>query len=105
MNRLNAGEDMLMGIEPIRLQPTRCPLPCKGGDIRARRPHDRRRGLLAGRAALAFLIERATQAADDEAAHRGRIAETNLGLGRMDIDVDLVEWNIEEQRRDRVPVA
>ena len=28
------------------------------------------------------------QAADDQAAHQGRVAEAHLGLGRMDVDVD-----------------
>ena len=45
------------------------------------------------------------QAADDQPAHRGGIAEADLGLGRVDVDVDLVERDVEEQGRDRVAVA
>ena len=34
-----------------------------------------------------------------------RVAEAHLRLGRMDVDVDLVERDFEEQGGDRVPVA
>ena len=33
------------------------------------------------------------------------IAEADLGLGGVDVDVDLLERNLEEQRGDRVAVA
>ena len=72
---------------------------------RARGPHHRRRGLLARGAALAFLVERVAQAADDQPAHRRRIAEADLGLGRVDVDVDLLERDVEEQGGDRMAVA
>jgi hypothetical protein len=41
------------------------------------------------------------QAADDQAAHQGRVAEPHLGLGRVDVDVDLggVERHVEGRRR------
>ena len=54
---------------------------------------------------MAGLVERGAQAADDQPAHRRRIAEADLGLGRVDVDVDLVERHLEEQGRDRVAVA
>ena len=59
------------------------------------------------RAALrpAFLVQRVAEPADDQPAHRGGVAEADLGLGGMDVDVDLVERDLEEQGRDRVAVA
>ncbi len=45
------------------------------------------------------------QAADDQAAHQGRIAEPDLGLGRVDVDVDEQRVDLEEQHRRRVAVA
>ena len=45
------------------------------------------------------------QPADDQSAHRRRIAEADLGLGRVNVDVDLLERNVEEQSGDRVAVA
>ena len=49
--------------------------------------------------------ERMAQAPDDQAAHQARIAEPDLGLGRVDVDVDIgrVEFHIE--RGQRVAVA
>jgi hypothetical protein len=45
------------------------------------------------------------KSADDQAAHRRRVAEADLGLRRMDVHVDLLERDFEEQGCDRVPVA
>ena len=72
---------------------------------RARRPQHRRSSLLARCALLACLVERSAKAADDQAAHRRRIAEAHLGLRRVDVDVDLFERHRQEQRRDRMAVA
>ena len=45
------------------------------------------------------------QRADDQAAHQAGVAEADLGLGRVDVDVDLVRRPVEEQRDDRVAVV
>ena len=39
-----------------------------------------------------------------QAAHEARIAETHVGLGRVDIDVDQRRIEREEQGRERMPV-
>ena len=39
------------------------------------------------------------------ATHGGRVAEAHLGLGRVDVDVDLVERDVEEQGGDRMAIA
>src|SRR6185312_13505934 len=96
---------MFMGIEPIHMFPTPLPLPWGEGKICPARPHHRRRGLLARSASPALLVERVAKAADDEATDRRRVAEPNLGLGRVDVDVHFIERNLEEQRGDRVTVA
>ncbi len=49
--------------------------------------------------------QRVAQRADDQAAHQARIAEAHLGLGRMDVDVDLVGGAGDEQRHHRMAVA
>ncbi len=54
---------------------------------------------------MACLVERAPQAADDQAADSRGIAKAHLGLGRVDVDVDLVERDLEEQSSDRMAVA
>ena len=46
-----------------------------------------------------------TQTADDQAAHQGRIAEPHLGLGRMDVDVDIAGIDLKIERHQRVAVA
>src|SRR5213076_2179287 len=69
------------------------------------RPHDRRSRLLPCCAALTFLVERVAKPADDEAAHRRRVAEPHFGLRRVNVYVDLLEWNFDKQGRDRVTVA
>src|SRR5690242_19986467 len=61
--------------------------------------------LLAGSAALTFLVKRPAQSTDDQPADRCRVAEPHLRLCRMDVHVDLLERNVEEKSRDRVPVA
>jgi hypothetical protein len=45
---------------------------------------------------LALLVERSAEAADDEAAHRRRVPEANLGLGGVDVDVNLFERHLEK---------
>ena len=50
-------------------------------------------------------VERMAQRADDQTAHQRRVAEANFGLGRMDVDIDLVGRTFEEQRDDRMAVA
>ncbi len=49
--------------------------------------------------------QRVAQRADDQPAHQCGVAEPHLGLGRMDIDVDLLRRPIDEQRDHRVAVA
>ena len=45
------------------------------------------------------------QGADDQAADQGRIAEPDLGLGGVDVDVDIERIDVEEEHRRRVTVA
>src|SRR5688500_15993338 len=71
----------------------------------ARSPHHRRGRLIVCRAAVPGLVERMAKTADNQPAHRRRVTEANFGLGRVDVDVDVLEWNLEEQRRDRMAVA
>ena len=54
---------------------------------------------------MAGLVERVAEAADDQPANRAGIAEADLGLGRVDVDVDLVAREVEEQGEHRVAVA
>jgi hypothetical protein len=61
-----------------------------------RAPHHRRRGLLVGGASVASVVERSAKAADDQPAHRRRVAEADFGLGRVDVDVDVLERDLEE---------
>ena len=70
----------------------------------ARRPHHRRRSLLASGAALALLVKRSPQPADYESTDARRVAETDLDLGRVNVDVDLFERDVEEQSRNRVAI-
>jgi hypothetical protein len=56
-------------------------------------------------AALAFGVERCAEPADDQPPHGLRIAEPDFGLGRVNVDVDLVSRDLDEQRRNRVAVA
>ena len=46
-----------------------------------------------------------SQGPDDQAAHQRRVAEAHLGLGRVDVDVDVERVDLEEQHRRRMPVA
>ena len=71
----------------------------------ARLPVAQRRRRRALRAAVAGLVERVAQAADDQPADQRRIAEADLGLGRVDVDVDLLAGKVDEQSDDRVAVA
>src|SRR6476659_4503069 len=71
----------------------------------ARRPHNRRGCLLSCGAALAFLVQCVAQSTNDESAHRSGITKANFRLGRMYVDVDLVEGHFEEQGRYRMPIA
>ena len=54
---------------------------------------------------MAGFVERVAQPPHDQPAHRGRIAEADFGLGRVDIDIDLTARDLNEQRCDRVAVA
>ena len=51
------------------------------------------------------LGEGVPQRADDQAAHQGRIAEADLRLGRMDVDVHFLRVDFQEQRQHGVAVA
>ena len=55
--------------------------------------------------AVARSVERSAQPRDDQPPYHRGIVETHLGLRRMDVDVDLACRDIEEQCRDRMPVA
>jgi hypothetical protein len=48
--------------------------------------------------------ERVAQGADDQPAHQGALAKPHLGLGRMNIDVDLGGRPVEKQCHDRVAI-
>ena len=50
-------------------------------------------------------VERVAQRADDKTANEGGVAKADLGLGGVDIDVDLGRRAVDEQRDDRVAVA
>ena len=50
-------------------------------------------------------VERAAEPRHDHAADQPRVAEADLGLRRVDVDVDEVGRRVEEQRDDRVAVA
>ncbi len=47
-------------------------------------------------------LDRMAHAADDEAAHRLRVAEANLGLGGMNVHVDGGGIEVDEQGGKRV---
>ncbi len=49
--------------------------------------------------------ERRPQRADDQPAHQAGIAKPHLGLGRVDIDVDLFRRSVEKQGHDWMAVA
>jgi hypothetical protein len=49
--------------------------------------------------------QRVAQAADDQAADQRRIAEPHLGLGRVDVHVDVGGSMLDEQGRRRMAVA
>ena len=55
--------------------------------------------------AVPGLGQRVLERADDQAAHRRRIAEPDLGLRRVHVHVHLVGLGFEEQGHDRVTVA
>jgi hypothetical protein len=54
---------------------------------------------------VAGLVERAAQAGDDHAADQRRIAEADLGLGGVDVHVDLIGRHVDEQRDHRMAIA
>ena len=54
---------------------------------------------------MAGFVERVAEAADDQAADVAGIAEADLGLGRVDVDVDLLAGEVDEQRQHRMAVA
>lgn len=66
----------------------------------ALRPHHRRRSLLPSGASLAFFVERSSKAPDDQAPNCRRIAKADFRLRGMDVDVDVLQRDVEEQRRD-----
>ena len=43
--------------------------------------------------------QRVFQGADDQAAHQAGIAEADLGLGRMDVDIDMFGRHFQKQRQ------
>ncbi len=71
--------------------------------LRLPAPHCRCVGRL--RAAPVAGRKRLAQPGDDEPAHPGGIAEADFGLGRVDVDVDVLGRKLEEQRQHRMPVA
>ena len=52
-----------------------------------------------------MFVERAAQPPDDHAADQLRVTKAHLGLGRMDIDIDLAARDVEEQRDHRMTIA
>src|SRR3546814_14132061 len=50
-------------------------------------------------------VQSVAEATDDEAADVAGVAESDLSLGRVDVDVDLLAGKIDEQGDDRMPVA
>src|SRR3546814_13324804 len=52
-----------------------------------------------------MVVERAAQPADDHPAHELRVAKAHLGLGRVDVHIDLARRQVKEQRDDRVAIA
>ncbi len=71
------------------------PLPGRG-DAGERLLRQRRRGTVPG------LAKRLSQPGDEQRAHGLRIAESELGLGRVHVHVDLVGRHRQEQREHRV---
>ena len=71
----------------------------------ARRPRHAGQRLLgqARRGAVLRAAKRLVQGGDDQGAHRLRIAESELGLGRMHVHVDLIGWQREEERKHGMP--
>ncbi len=68
-------------------------------------PRSRLGELLPRRAPMPRLVKRRAQASDDQAPHCRRVAETDLGLGRVDVNVDFGRRHLDEQRGDRMTVA
>ncbi|MNI46244.1 hypothetical protein D3C73_1006960 [compost metagenome] len=50
-------------------------------------------------------VQGVAQGADDQAAHQRRIAEAHLGLGRVDVHIDIKRVDVDEEGRRRMPVA
>ena len=75
------------------------------GHGNARRPRHARQRLLgqARRGAVLRAAKCLMQCGDDQGAHRLRIAESELGLGRMHVHVDLVGRQREEERKHGMP--
>ena len=57
-----------------------------------------------GGSAVAGGSECLLQRRDEHAAHEAGLAETHLGLGRMDVDIDHIRGQVYEQRHDRIAV-
>ena len=54
---------------------------------------------------MPFARERILESAHDQRAHEAAVTEPHLGLGRVDVDVDLTRIKRDEQRQDRLAVA
>src|SRR3546814_8576027 len=52
--------------------------------------------------AVAGRVQSVAEATDDEAADVAGVAESDLSLGRVDVDVDLLAGKIDEQGDDRI---
>ena len=49
-----------------------------------------------------FLVEPIAHGGQEQRIQSARVAETDLRLGRMYVDIDMVGREIEEQKRDRI---
>ena len=103
------GEARLRRLGEPRRRGRGAPVPAGvvgGSPIGWRRPHgeDRRRPA-GGRRPMQRLVQALLDRPDDEAPDDGGVAKAHLGLGRMDVDVDLARIALDEQGRDRMPVG
>src|SRR5262245_21382071 len=47
-------------------------------------------------------VESSSERREHQVEHRRCVAKTNLCLGRMDIDVNMVRWQLKEQKSHRI---